>query len=362
VEVWTTTIREFASNWNTAFHPEGTEVLNGVLVRRFRSDFTNHELFNRINERILSGERISDAEERLFFSHSATSWKLCRALAREPKRLTIVIPYCFGLSVDAARVNPNVTFMIPCFHDEGYARFTTYTKLFREIRGLIVHAAAERRLIRNLHDAPEEKLYLLGEGVDTELRPDPDRFRRLYVPDGRFILAVGRKDATKNTPELLKYFGLYRERFPGSPLRLVLVGAGEADVPPSLQPWVVDLGFLPREDVVDALGAAEALVQPSLNESFSLVLMEAWICGTPVLVNGHCEVTREFTEAAGGGWSYSDYPDFERGLRLLEEDPVSGRARAERGRAFVLERFTWPAVAEGYERLALEVEGAGAAP
>lgn len=361
VEVWTTTIREFASNWNVPFHREGKEVLNGVLVRRFRSDFTDHNVFNRINAKVLSGEKISPGEERQFLAHAATSWRLCRALARERRVLTIVIPYCFGLSVDAARVNPEVTFMIPCLHDEGYARFQIYSDIFREIRGVILHSQAERRLIRDLHDVPEEKLRLLGEGVDTDLRPDGERFRRLYALGGRFILAVGRKDATKNTPELLDFFRLYRERYHDSRLRLVLIGAGNVTVPEALRPWVLDLGFLPRLDVVDALGAAEALVQPSRNESFSLVLMEAWICGTPALVNGRCEVTREFTEAAAGGWAYFDYADFEAALRKLEEDPATGRRMAERGRAFVLEQFTWPAIAERYEALALEPERARAA-
>ena len=356
VEVWTTTIRELASNWNVPYHQEGQEVINGVIVRRFRSDTTDHARFNHLNAKVLSGEMLTEREEKEFLAHSANSRRLCRALADEGSQgVTFVIPYCFGVCVEAARVHPDRTFMIPCFHDEGYARFRVYTELFGKLRGLVVHSDAERRLIQCLHEVPEDKLHVLGEGVDTDLAPDPERFHRLYRPGKRFLLAVGRKDPTKNTPELVRYFERYRTRFPDSPLRLVLIGAGSVDIPPSLRSWVIDLGFLPRSHVVDALGAAEVLVQPSKNESFSLVLMEAWVCQTPALVNGHCDVTREFAAAANGGLWYEDYLEFEATLRCLEEDPALRRALGERGRRYVTERFTWPKIVARYESLAQRV-------
>ena len=83
-----------------------------------------------------------------------------------------MIPYCFGLSVAAARIRPERTFMIPCLHDEGYARLGTYTTVFNEIAGLILHSDAERRLVQELHRVPDEKIFMLGEGVDTDLAPE----------------------------------------------------------------------------------------------------------------------------------------------------------------------------------------------
>jgi glycosyltransferase involved in cell wall biosynthesis len=356
VEVWTTTIKELDSNWNVPYHKEGIEKTAGVTVRRFRSNVTDHGLFCRVNDKALRGEPLTEDEEEAFLRESANSDRLCRALAREGGRgVTFTIPYCFGVTVRASLANPGRTFMIPCLHDEPYARFRVYWNLFRRVRGLVLHSSAERDLARSLHGVPEEKLRLLGEGVDLDLEPDPARFHRDHAPGKRFILVLGRKDATKNTPELVQYFSRYRRRNPESPLSLCLIGSGRVPIPAHVRPWVRDLGFLPRRDVVDAIGAAEALVSPSLNESFSLAVMEAWVCGKPVLVNGACAVTRGFVGDSGGGLWYDDYPTFETALRRLERDEAVRKALGRQGEEFVRRNFAWPVILERYEKLAEEV-------
>lgn len=356
VEVWATTIKELDSNWNISYHREGEEMLGGVRVRRFRANVTDHGLFCRVNDKALRGETLTENEEDAFLRESANSDRLCRALGTEGVRgVTFTIPYCFGVTARASQVNPGRTFMIPCLHDEAYARFRFYSGLFGDIRGMVLHSTAERDLARTLYTIPDGKLRLLGEGVDLDLSPDPDRFRRTYAPGGRFILALGRKDATKNTPELIDYFSTYRKLHPSSELSLCLVGSGRAEVPAAVRLWVLDLGFLPREHVVDALAAADLLVQPSLNESFSLAMMEAWVCSSPVLVNGRCAVTRGFAEDAGGGLWYDDYASFEAALERLENDGGLRRNLARQGGEFVRRNFSWPAILERYEKLAAEV-------
>ncbi len=356
VEVWTTTIKELDSNWNVPYHKEGIEKAAGVAVRRFRSNVTDHGLFCRMNDKALRGERLSEDEEEAFLRESANSDRLCRALADEGKRgVTFAIPYCFGVTVRASLANPDRTFMIPCLHDEAYARFQVYTDLFRRVRGLVLHSAAERDLARSLHGVPEGKLRLLGEGVDMDLEPNPDRFHREHAPGRRFLLVLGRKDETKNTPEVVRFFSTYRRRNPDSPLSLCLIGSGRVSIPGDVLPWVRDLDFLPRRDVVDAIGAADALVSPSLNESFSLAVMEAWVCGKPALVNGACAVTRGFAGDSGGGLWYDDYPTFEAALRRLERDEAVRKALGRQGEKFVRRNFAWPVILERYEKLAEEV-------
>ena len=52
------------------------------------------------------------------------------------------------------------------------------------------------------------------------------------------------------------------------------------------------LGMLSEQDKLDAMAAAAVLINPSPFESFSIVVLEAMLCGTPVLVNGRCDVLR----------------------------------------------------------------------
>jgi glycosyltransferase involved in cell wall biosynthesis len=126
-------------------------------------------------------------------------------------------------------------------------------------------------------------------------------------------------------------------------------------VPDRLSRDVVDLGFVPARDKFDAYAAALALCQPSLLESFSLVMMEAWLCGAPTLVHAGCAVTREHCLASNGGLFFGEYFEFVEALDVLQDDEPLRRRLAASGRAYVLDRFTWPRITENYLRVLREL-------
>jgi glycosyltransferase involved in cell wall biosynthesis len=174
------------------------------------------------------------------------------------------------------------------------------------------------------------------------------RYRAQYRVFEPFLLYAGRKAREKNTPLLLEYFARYRLTHPTRPLKLVLAGSGGVRIPPRLSEDIVDLGFVPPQDKADAYAAALALCQPSLLESFSLVMMEAWLSGMPVLVHGRCAVTREHCLASNGGLFFEDYFEFTEALDALAADEPLRQRLAANGRAYVLARYTWDRVTDSY--------------
>ena len=58
-----------------------------------------------------------------------------------------------------------------------------------------------------------------------------------------------------------------------------------AVLPIPKHPRIRHLGFVPDDDKFDALAAADALIMPSPYESLSIVALEAWALGKPVLAN-----------------------------------------------------------------------------
>src|SRR5262249_7656124 len=157
----------------------------------------------------------------------------------------------------------------------------------------------ELNLARRLYEMQADAPALVREGVDTTFASNAERFVAKYgLKD--FLLYVGRKEVGKNVPLLVDYFAQYKRQYRGE-LQLVLVGKGAAEIPPHRHQDILDLGFLPEQDKLDAYAAALALCQPSLNESFSIVMMEAWVAGTPALVHANCAVTREHCLEANGG-------------------------------------------------------------
>src|SRR4030095_12225531 len=92
------------------------------------------------------------------------------------------------------------------------------------------------------------------------------------------------------------------------------------------------------------LARARVLVMPSPFESLSMVLLEAWNHGGPVLGNARCRGTRGPHERADGGLYFRKVGEFEAALDyLLDHDDTRKRLGAQ-GLAYVDREYRWPTV------------------
>ena len=351
MEVWTTCVKDFEGDWSYNYYPAGDSLVNGVLVKRFLVSPRNGELFATLNRRILSGEKLSREEEDLFFQHMINSPALYQHIHRHGSgTLLFFIPYLFSTSYYGARIYPDRSFIIPCLHDEGYARLELLSELFHRVRGIIFHTRFEMELGRELYGLTQSQAHLFGEGIDTEIQSDPERFRLKYQIKDPYLLYAGRRDAGKNTPLLMSYFALFKKRNPSN-LKLVLIGNLPVQIPLDRQEDILDLGFIPKQDKYDAYGGAELFCQPSVMESFSIVIMESWLCGTPILVNAHCPVTVEHCQNSQGGLFFGDYLEFEGCLQEILNHPEIAKEMTKNGREYVLSHFHWDLISQRYIQL-----------
>jgi glycosyltransferase involved in cell wall biosynthesis len=348
VEILTTSARDHASPW-TDHHPDGVTEEDGLVVRRFKVRPRDPERYARLQWRLTLCGTLTSFEEEDFVRESVNSNDLYAYLGAERDRYWYAfIPYCFGTTWEGALVAPERSLLIPCLHDEPFAQLKWTRRVLRAVRAVCFHVPAERALAESLAGADAERFHLVGEGVDALPPGDGARFRRTHRVADPFILYAGRKAAEKNTPLLVEYFARYKLTHPGSRLRLVLIGSGGVRIPARLSADILDLGFVPLQDKADAYAAALALCQPSLLESFSLVMMEAWLAGAPSLVHGRCAVTRDHCLASNGGLFFEDYFEFVEALELLARDEALRRRMGEAGRAYVLANYTWDRVTDNY--------------
>jgi glycosyltransferase involved in cell wall biosynthesis len=348
VEILTTCARDHASPW-TDHHPEGVTEEDGFVVRRFKVRPRDPERYGRLQWRLNLGGTLTSFEEEDFVHESINSNDLYAYLGGERDRYWYAfIPYCFGTTWEGALVAPERSLLIPCLHDEPFAQLKWTRRALRAVRGVCFHVPAERALAEGLAGADAARFHLVGEGVDPPPPGNAERFRRAHRVLDPFILYAGRKAAEKNTPLLVEYFARYKLTHPGSRLQLVLIGSGGVRIPPRLSLDILDLGFVSVQDKADAYAATLALCQPSLLESFSLVMMEAWLAGAPSLVHGRCPVTRDHCLASNGGLAFEDYFEFVEALELLARDGALRQRLGEAGRAYVLANYTWDRVTDNY--------------
>lgn len=162
----------------------------------------------------------------------------------------------------------------------------------------------------------------------------------------RHFLSIARLVHKKNHATMLDAFALYA-RDAASPRRLVLCGSGplEADI----RARVADLGIgslvdvlgnVPPAQVPTYIGRALALLLPSIEEQFGIVVVEAQAMGLPVILSDNCG-SRD-RQVQGGVNGFVVEPDNPAGLaaymRWLDEDEelwtrmsLAATAAAERG-------------------------------
>ena len=348
VEILTTTIRDFMSDWSVNAYEPGTYEEEGIPVHRFAVQPTHFDIFGYINDRLIRNEKILPEEENYFFKEMLRSDDLFDFIeGNNGPDIFIFIPYMFTTTVFGARIHPERSLLLPCLHDEPYATLQPVRHVFESCAGILFHVEEEKNLANRLYNLAPDKQKVVGEGLLTHLTGNADRFRTTYHIEDPFILYAGRQDNGKNTPLLVRYFQRYIQSNK-SDLRLVLIGNGGVNIPDSIQNRVSSLGFVPVQDKIDAYKAATLFCQPSINESFSLVIMEAWLQKTPVLVHADCPVTRGHCQRSNGGLYFSNYPEFEEIVTMLINHPSLREKLGANGQQYVLSHFQWDIIVKNY--------------
>ncbi len=342
VEVLTTCTASMA-DWSNYYTP-GVEQINGVTVRRFLSDAVNPEIFHSVLSKANRGEYVRYSDEQRLMQNNLQSSALTTYLRNNADEYLCAIfsPYLFGTTYWGIQALPDKALVLPCLHDEPAARLSIYREMLEGVTGMLPSTQAESDIASSVLGVINRRRTLVGYGFDTHaILADGLAFRTKYNLPEQILLYSGRLERGKNVPLLLEYFTRYKSDHPGE---LALVLTGQGDVPLPNRPDIIGLGTLPEAELPGAFAAALALCQLSLNESFSIVMMESWLQGRPVIVHADSAVTRSHVEQSGGGFVIEDYPSFRDAVQQLVQDPECVVQLGAAGRSYVVEQYAWPVV------------------
>jgi glycosyltransferase involved in cell wall biosynthesis len=103
----------------------------------------------------------------------------------------------------------------------------------------------------------------------------------------------------------------------------------------SLSDKVCELGYVEREDLRAIYRLATALVMPSLFESVSIPIYEAFQVGTPVAASGILAITEQVGDA-GLLFDPKSVPSMKEAILKIVQDPETARLLGKRGRERML--------------------------
>ena len=346
VEVFTTCASDYVT-WANHF-PEGTEVLNGLPVHRFRVNRPRDAVrFARASRDVLGGGRGEREELAWLEEEGPFSPRLVREIERRRADFDhwVFFSYRYYQTYHGLRAAADRALLVPTAEDDGVYNLKIFRELFHRPSAIVWNSVEEKAMIEAASGCTEVKGDVVGVGSALPERLDAAAFRAASGLSEPFVLYVGRIDENKGCRELFAYFRRYREET-GSQLRLALVGKALLPIPQDA--GIVHLGFQPDAAKWNAIAACDALMMPSRYESLSMVTLEAWWAGRPVLANAKCAVLRGQCQRSNAGLYYSGYDEFRESLALLEANATLRERLGENGRRYFEANYAWDVVERKY--------------
>jgi glycosyltransferase involved in cell wall biosynthesis len=346
VEVLTTCARDYVT-WRNELAP-GIEQVNGVPVRRFKvSRERDPREFGRRSQRVFDETHSIGDELSWLDSEGPASPDMIAHLERAASSFDHVLffSYRYYHAWHGARRLASRAVLVPTAERDSAIGLSIFGPIFRNVRGIMYNSHEERAMIQAATANHHVPGVVVGVGSEVPARTDPARFRRRHRIHRPFAIYIGRIDANKGCAELFDYFQRYAMTFPRG-LDLVLVGNPIIPIPSHHR--IHHLGYISDEDKFDALAAADLLIMPSYFESLSMVALEAWALGRPVLANGRCDVLKGQCVRSNAGLYYESYAEFAETLYSLESNGPLHARLGRNGRDYFARHYAWPVIEKKY--------------
>jgi len=341
------------------------ETLNGVKVIRIGTIEGRLNRFHQWALRQPGGWRATATimrDDELWPFALPSGLGMVLPLARLPADVITSVNWHFGSSFWACpprrlRRTPRVA--IPVLHiAREWADNPIYPRMLRDCDAVIVCTDAERDFVQARGG---RGIAVAGAGVDPrrfEFR-DGARIRARYCLGDRPVVGfVGRQDTPKGVPTLIEAM---RVVWRHSPNAMLLMAGQRAHREPAVTKMLDELCAADRARVVliddfadqdgpSIMDACDVLALPSVEESFGMVMIEAWMCGKPV-IGADIASTRCIVDPGVDGFTAKPFDSADLAAKILDllAEPAKRAQFGERGRAKVLSRYTWDHVTDVWE-------------
>ncbi len=334
LEILTTKALDYITWKNVIRNDE--EFIENSLVRRFTvKQSRNIKSFNRFHAKLIQKlPNISDEEmSEWLMMQGPYCPELINFIKENEKSYDVFIfmTYLYYTTIYGIDKIKHKSICVTTLHDEPPAYFPVFKKTLTNEITYSFNTPEERDLFKKIYSYAPDKYSVIGLHVDSPVNPS------LPPPKFEYILYIGRIDAGKGVFTLIEQFTEWKRKT-NSSVKLILVGGGEHDDNPEED--IIFTGYISEEEKVNYLKYALFLVNPSHLESFSIVVMEAWLLEIPVLVNQDSEILRAHCNRSNAGLYYSDQDSFSATMNYLLSHPETRTKMGINGKHYVEMNYT----------------------
>ncbi len=354
VEVFTSTARDYIT-WNHHY-PNQCQLVNNIPVHRFRVQKPRDpKTFGHIQNLLFDDEHTLADELQWMEEQGPYFPDLLATLEKRKKDFAyyFFFSYRYYHSYHGVKRFKDKAVLVPTAEHDPVIYLRLFKDFFTMPGAIIYNSHEEKEMIRKVSGNEQVLGDIVGIGSEIPGSFNPQSFRDKYDIREKYFIYIGRLDENKGVPELLRfYLRLLNEE--AINLTLVLMGKSVIDIP--VHPKIKFLGFLLDEDKFDALTGAEFLVIPSQFESLSMVTLEAWAVGKPVVANGRTGVLQGQCRRSNAGLWYTNYDEFKKIILLLNENRELKEIMGRNGKIFFETHYSWPVIENKYLNIIDQME------
>ena len=236
-------------------------------------------------------------------------------------------------------------------------------KILRDTSKVIALTKTEAEQYKKM-GVDENKIEIVPNGIDLseyENLPDKGVFRNKYgiKSNEKIVLYLGRIHRIKGIDLLVEAFSDLLDKM--EDVKLVIVGFDDGFLS-TLKAQIEDLkignrilftGPLYEMDKLEAYVDADVYVLSSVYETFPITVLEAYACGTPVIVTDRCGIS-DIVEKIGFVVEYDKEKLKDAMIKILSTSGLGNKFEGN-GRKLVEDEFNWDGIIKNLEEMYLKL-------
>ncbi len=205
------------------------------------------------------------------------------------------------------------------------------------------------------YEVADQKIISIPNGINIEdyKSKNNQSFKKKYNVSKKIILFLGRLNHIKGPDILLNAFIDLKEKI--KDYQLLIIGPDEGMLDEMKKKVrninnsddIIFAGYIGGTEKSKAYHAADLVVIPSRQEAMSIVVLEAGITGTPVVITDQCGFD-EIASINGGVVVPATVEGVKSGIDAMLKDPDSLVDKGNNLKQFCSRYYTWDASAEKY--------------